>query len=134
MMLLSGQRMQVTRMVGIHVLFFIKLSKLKVNHTIIFMYLLQEQLHAQKEIEIKMIDLWCDFKNSKQFLFWTCSVIKKGISQFKELSSGMKKRNTELKEKRKAVDEAKSVWIMLGRLKSLKHLITPLIYLLCNDC
>lgn len=61
-------------------------------------------------------------------------MIKKGISQFKELSSGMKKRNTELKEKRKAVDEAKSVWIMLGRLKSLKHLITPLIYLLCNDC
>lgn len=54
-------------------------------------------------------------------------MIKKGISQFKELSSGMKKRNTELKEKRKAVDEAKSVWIMLGRLKSLKHLITPLI-------
>lgn len=36
------------------------------------------------------------------------NVIKKGISQFKELSSGMKKRNTELKEKRKAVDEAKS--------------------------
>lgn len=61
-------------------------------------------------------------------------MIKKGISQFKELSSGMKKRNTELKEKRKAVDEAKSVWIMLGRLKSLKHLINPLIYLLCNDC
>lgn len=61
-------------------------------------------------------------------------MIKKGISQFKELSSGMKKRNTELKEKRKAVDEAKSVWIMLGGLKSLKHLITPLIYILCNDC
>lgn len=61
-------------------------------------------------------------------------MIKKGISQFKELSSGMKKRNTELKEKRKAVDEAKSVKIMLGGLKSLKHLITPLIYLLCNDC
>lgn len=51
-------------------------------------------------------------------------MIKKGISQFKELSSGMKKRNTELKEKRRAVDEAKSVWIMLGGLKSLKHLIT----------
>lgn len=56
MMLLSGQRMQVTRMVGIHVLFFIKLSKLKVNHTHLCI-LLQEQLHAQKEIEIKIIDL-----------------------------------------------------------------------------
>ncbi|XP_078326004.1 uncharacterized protein LOC111127427 isoform X2 [Crassostrea virginica] len=36
------------------------------------------------------------------------NLIKKGQSQFKEISSGMKKRNTELIEKRKAVEEAKS--------------------------
>ncbi|XP_062622135.1 uncharacterized protein LOC134283651 [Saccostrea cucullata] len=35
------------------------------------------------------------------------NIFKKGQSQFKELSSGMKKRNTELKEKRKAAEDAK---------------------------